>query len=133
MTAYFPCCGTPPSSKYKRRSRAVSGAGLEGDIGQPSGNSVRSTAFPFAIEWMALVSSCILGRSLNGMFPGQWPRPAAMFGPSFGDLELTRVRNHRTHCSWSRLTFHRSMPSSSLIYAELRSRFPHKFIVFRCL
>ena len=30
-------------------------------------------------------------------------------------------------------TYFRSTPSSSLTYAELRSRFPSRFIVFRCL
>ena len=49
-----------------------------------------------------------------------------MFGSSFGDLVLRRVLNHRTHCSRSRLTFAMRMPSSSLMYAEVWSRFPYK-------
>ena len=49
-----------------------------------------------------------------------------MFGSSFGDLVLRRVLNHRTHCSRSRLTFAMRMPSSSLMYAELWSRFLYK-------
>ena len=30
------------------------------------------------------------------MFSGHWSRPSAMFGPSYGELALRRVWNHRT-------------------------------------
>ena len=39
---------------------------------------------------------------------------------------------HRTHRSRMSSTSLRGTPSSSLTYAELRSRFPSKFIIFRC-
>ena len=46
-----------------------------------------------------------------------------MFGSSLsGDMALSRVWNHRTHRSRMISTSLRSMPFSSLTYAELRSR-----------
>ena len=56
-----------------------------------------------------------------------------MFGSSFGDLVIRRMWSHWTHRLWMSSTSLRSMPSSSLMYAELRSRFAFKFVAFRCL
>ena len=56
-----------------------------------------------------------------------------MFGPSLDDLTLRRVWNHRTHRSRMSSTSHRWTPFSFLTYTELRSRFPSKFIILRCL
>ena len=67
------------------------------------------------------------------MFSGHWSRPSAMFGSSLGDVALRRVWNHRARRSRMSSTSLRRTPFSSLTYAELRSRFPSRFIVLTCL
>ena len=44
------------------------------------------TAYPFANERMASVSSCILCCTPSSMFSGHWSRPSAMFGSSLGEV-----------------------------------------------
>ena len=46
--------------------------------------------------------SCCQGYTKNissDIFSGHWPRPSATFGPSFGDLALRKVCDHRAHRS----------------------------------
>ena len=129
----FHCCGTSPplqtrttiSSSLWRRA----GSPLRVVLNSSTENPFGPTAFPFANGRMASVSSCIVGCTPSGMFSGHWSRPSAMFGSSLGDLALRRIGNHRTYRSRISSTSLRSTPFSSLTYAELRSRFPSRFIV----
>ena len=62
---------TPPPHKYTNddidQCTSQGGNTVKGDLEQLNGDSVRSTAFPSANEQMALVSCCIVGRTLSGM------------------------------------------------------------------
>ena len=72
--AYFYFCDPPPpppnpyTNDDIEQSPSQGGITFKGDLEQLNGDSVRSTAFPYVNEQMALVSSCIVGQTLGGMF-----------------------------------------------------------------
>ena len=103
-------------NNLRRRARSPLRIILKSSKKAPSG----PLAFPFANAWMTSVSSCIVGLTPRGVFSGHWSRPSSMFGSSFGDLTFfRRVCNYRAQRSRMSPPSLRSVPSSSLRYAEL--------------
>ena len=97
MITYFYCCGTyPPLQIRTTISSSLRGSPLRVILNSPMEAPSGPTAFPFANERMASVSSCIVGWTLSGMFSGHGSRPlSAMFGSSPGDFALRR-------CKWTK-------------------------------
>ena len=124
----------PPNTNDDiEQSPAQGGIIVEGDLEQLNGDSARSDSL--SVRQRADGVCELLHRGLNSkrhVF-GPLSRPSAMFGSSLDDLGLRRVCNHRTHRSRMSSTSLGRTPFSSLTYAELRSRFPSRFIVLRCL
>ena len=125
MLASFHYCGTSfplqilttISSSLWRRA----GSPLRVILNSSTETRSSPTAFPFANERMAAVSSCIMGWTPSGIFSGHWSRPSAMFGSGLGDLALRRVCNHQIYRSRTSSMSVRRMPLSSFTHAELQS------------
>ena len=121
----------PNTNDDMERSLAQGGITVEGDLEQLNGDSARQPFHSPTSGWR--LSAPASWAELLAACSWAWSRPSAMFGLSPVHLALRRVWNHRTQCSRMSSTSLRSTPFSSLTYAELRSRFPSRFIVFRCV
>ena len=122
MMTPFHCYTPPPSSNTNDdidQSPSQGGVTVEGDFEQLNVDPIRSDSL--SVRQRADDVCQLLRRGLNS----QWhvldhrSRPSAMVGSSFGNFASTRVWNHRTHRSQMSSTSVRSIPFSSLMYAEL--------------